>query len=304
MTMKKTIIISAILIFVIQELSAQTDFQFSNYMYNQLAINPAYAGASKDVNIALLGRSQWTGLDNGTQSFGLNAHTIIPSIGGIGITMYRNKIGYELNTAAKLSYAHTFKFKDSLSLSFGLSAGITSRSIELDQLIFASNEPLLQNGSLETKIKPDFGFGARFLWKNLDIQLASAHLSNKLDPYDYNNIPRHFYGIASYNYHLNKKLTITPSVFFKSNGTFSQVDANVQIIYQDRFLGGLGYRIDQAVIATLGIKITDNISFVYSYDFITGPTNVLSPSNHEIVLIGRLNGFYKGIKNNGSKASF
>jgi type IX secretion system PorP/SprF family membrane protein len=282
----------------------QTDYQCTNYMHNQLAVNPAFAASSKDVNIALLGRSQWTGLANSPQSFTLDAYTFVPSVGGVGITMYRDKLGYELNTAAKISYAYKLKFADSTNLTFGLSAGITSRSIELDQLVFESNEPLMSSGDLDTKIKPDFGFGARFMWKKLDLQFSATHISSKLDVYDYNNIPRHFYGMASYTFRFTKNFSLIPSVFIKSNSKLNQVDVNVRSLIADRFMFGLGYRVNQAAIVALGMKITDNISFVYSYDYVTGSSNALSRSNHEIVLIGRLNGFNKGIKGFNSKASF
>ena len=283
--------------------TAQTDYQCTNYMHNQLAVNPAFAASSKDINIALLGRSQWTGMSNSPQAFTLNAYTFVPSIGGVGITMYRDKLGCELNTAAKISYAYKLKFADSTNLTFGLSAGITSRSIDLDQMVFESNEPLVSSGSLESKIRPDFGFGARFMWKKLDLQFSATHISSKLDVYDYNNIPRHLYGMASYTFRMSKKFSLTPSVFLKSNSKLTQVDVNVRSLIDERFMFGLGYRINEAAIIALGMKITDNISFVYSYDYVTGASNALSRSNHEIVLIGRLNGFNKSIKGS-SKASF
>jgi type IX secretion system PorP/SprF family membrane protein len=281
----------------------QTDYQCTNYMHNQLEFNPAFAASSKDVNIALLGRSQWTGLANSPQSFTLDAFTFVPSVGGVGITMYRDKLGYELNTAAKISYAYKLKFADSTNLTFGLSAGITSRSLDLDQMVFESNEPLVSSGSLDTKIKPDFGFGARFMWKKLDLQFSVTHISNTFDAYDYNNIPRHLYGMASYTFRFSKNFSLMPSVFVKSNSKLNQMDVNVRSLIADRFTFGLGYRINEAAIVALGMKITDNISFIYSYDYVTGSSNALSRSNHEIVLIGRLNGFNKSIKGN-SKASF
>lgn len=303
MTMKNIGLTILILGTLICNIKGQTDYQCSNYMNNQLSVNPAFAGVNKDLNISLLGRSQWFGFSNSPQFFALNAHTIIPTIGGIGLTASRDKLGGEINTAAKVSYAYTFKMGDSTSLSFGLSAGITSRGIDFNHLVFEGNEPLIQNGLIETKVKPDFGFGTRFMWKNLDVQLSSTHITNRFDAYDYNNIPRHFYGIASYNFRLSENLTITPSLFFKSNGVFNKLDVNVKALIQERFLAGVGYRIGDALLASLGMRITDNFAFVYSYDFVTGPSSVLARSNHEITLIGRFNIFDKTLTNSG-KPSF
>ncbi len=291
--MKNIRIIILICCTISLNVQAQTDYQISNYMNNQLFYNPAYAGVNKDLNISLLGRSQWFGLPNSPQSFALNAHTVVPSIGGIGLSASRDKLGGEINTAAKISYAYTFKIADSTKLSFGLSAGITSRSIDMEHLVFETNEPLVQNGLLETKIKPDFGFGARFMWKNLDVQLSALHISNRYDAYDYNNIPRHYYAIAAYNFRLSKQFMLTPSLLFKSNGSFHKVDINVRGLFQNRFLVGFGYRLEEAILATVGMKITDNFAFVYSYDFVSGPTNILSKSNHEITLIGKFDIFNK-----------
>lgn len=301
----KIFVVLFISCWISNQVYAQTDYQCSNYMHNQLSVNPAFASSSKDINIVLLGRSQWAGLSSSPQSFTLDAYTFVPSVGGVGITMYRDKLGYELNTAAKISYAYKLKFADSTNLSFGLSAGITSRSIELDQLVFEANEPLMSTGDLNTQIKPDFGFGARFMWKKLDLQFSATHISNKLDTYDYNNIPRHFYGMASYTFRFSNDFSLIPSLFFKSNGNFNHLDINARTLIRERFMVGLGYRLNEAAIISLGMKINDYFSFVYSYDYVTGASSVLSRSNHEIVLIGRLNGFNKGFnKGVHSKASF
>lgn len=302
--MKKNIGIFMVLSLLMNGLFAQTDYQYSSYMHNQLAINPAFSASSKDLNFSLLGRSQWFGLSNAPQTFTFNAHTLVPKIGGIGLTMSRDQLGSEINTAAKISYAYTVKFGDSTNLSFGLSAGINSRSIDLDRMVFENSEPLLTNGALETKIKPDFGFGIRFMLKKLDIQVATTHITSSFDSYDYNSIPRHIYAMASYNFRLSNNLTLTPSVFYKTNNVFYKVDANLNALIQNRFMVGAGYRFGEAVLVSAGMKITDNIGFLYSYDFVTGSSNTLSRSNHEIVLIAKFNGFNKRLGRVDSKSSF
>ncbi len=302
--MKKINILLLLLTTLLIELNAQTDYQFSNYLNNQLAVNPAYAGSSKDLNFSMLGRSQWFGLKNAPQSFAFNGHTVLPSIGGIGLSFYRDKLGSENNTAAKVSYAYTLKFADSTNLTFGLSAGINSRSIDLDRMVFENNEPIVINGGIESQVKPDFGFGVRFVWKKLDVQLSSTHLSSSFDAYDYNSIPRHFYGIASYSFRFSPNFTLTPSILFKSNGTFNHLDFNARAMFQERFMFGLGYRLNDAVLASVGMRVTDNVSFLYGYDFVTGPSNGLSRSNHEIILIAKFNGFFKKLGKVDSKSSF
>lgn len=302
--MKKINILLLLLTTLLIELNAQTDYQFSNYLNNQLAVNPAYAGSSKDLNFSILGRSQWFGLKNAPQSFAFNGHTILPSIGGIGLSVYRDKLGSENNTSAKISYAYMLKIGDSTNLTFGLSAGINSRSIDIDRMVFENNEPILFNGGIESQIKSDFGFGVRFMWKKFDLQLSATHLSSSFDSYDYNSIPRHFYGIASYSFRFSPNFTLTPSIFFKSNGVFNHLDINARALFQERFIFGVGYRLNDAILASVGMKITDNISFMYGYDFVTGTSNSLSRSNHEIVLIAKFNGFYKTLGKVDSKSSF
>lgn len=302
--MKKNIGIFVFLCLLVNGLFAQTDYQHSSYMHNQLAINPAFSASSKDLDFSLLGRSQWFGLNNAPQTFSFNAHTLVSQIGGIGLTMSRDQLGSEINTAAKISYAYTVKFADSTNLSFGLSAGINSRSIDIDRMVFENNEPLLMYGTIETKIKPDFGFGVRFMLKKLQVQVAATHITTGFDLYDYYSIPRHLYAIVSYDFRLSNNLTLTPSFFYKTNNVFKKVDANLNALIQNRFMVGAGYRIGEAVLVSAGMKITDNIGFLYSYDFVTGSSNTLSRSNHEIVLIAKFNGFNKSLGKVDSKSSF
>lgn len=62
---------------ITQGLFAQQDAQYTQYMFNTMSVNPAYAGSRGQLSIAALYRSQWVGLDGAPKTQTLNLHSPI-----------------------------------------------------------------------------------------------------------------------------------------------------------------------------------------------------------------------------------
>src|SRR6478736_4445164 len=104
---------------------SQQNVQFTQYMFNGLVINPAYAGADEALSLTFVHRSQWTGMDNAPATQTLAAHTAIKEKKiGVGLILINDRIGVHKNFSALNSYAYHIRVGKQSYLSMGLQAGI------------------------------------------------------------------------------------------------------------------------------------------------------------------------------------
>ena len=146
---------------------AQQNVQFTQYMYNTLAVNPAYAGSRGVLNASALGRFQWVGLDGAPTSQTFYIHSPLPNEKmGLGFSITNDKIGPTSNTYLVGSYSYTIKLNENGSkLSFGASAGANLTSLNYNSYKNSGTPGADADGTLNnlsTKVKPNFGFGAYY----------------------------------------------------------------------------------------------------------------------------------------------
>ena len=112
---------------------AQQDAQFTQYMYNTINVNPAYAGSRGAMSIFALHRTQWVGLDGAPVTNAVSVNTPINGSNlGLGLSLINDKIGptVENNFSADLSY--TIPVSETSKLSFGLK--LSANLFDLDVL--------------------------------------------------------------------------------------------------------------------------------------------------------------------------
>jgi type IX secretion system PorP/SprF family membrane protein len=110
------------------EASAQQRVQFTQYMFNGLIINPAYAGAHEALSLTFIQRSQWAGVENAPNTQTLSAHTLFKKKHlGLGVSLINDRIGVHKNISALTNYAYHLRVSSNAYLSMGLLAGIHSR---------------------------------------------------------------------------------------------------------------------------------------------------------------------------------
>ena len=118
-----TIILFFILILGVE---AQQLPQFTQYMYNTISINPAYAGSREVLSVIGLHRSQWAGFGEGpkTQTLSINTPLRNEKI-GLGLSFINDKLGYEKFTYLYGDFSYTINLNANLKLAFGIKAGFT-----------------------------------------------------------------------------------------------------------------------------------------------------------------------------------
>lgn len=266
---------------------AQQDPQLSNYMFNVMEFDPAYAGSENQLSAVLQARSQWDGITGHPFTGIAGIHTPLQTINsGIGIEITGDQAGQFNTFGAHINYAYIIKLKKNAVLSLGAQGGVMQESLNganlrAPQGVYTGgtinhNDPIIPD-ALASSTAPDAGIGAFFHSNKLAIGISAQHVlpSNFLFSGPSENaevsLTQTYYGYASYYITLSKILTLRPCVLIKADSTHEQVDGDLILMYKDLFYVGAGYRgfsstTQDAGIILVGIKLSANWYFGYSYD--------------------------------------
>lgn len=280
----KIILLFAIVITGFASVYAQNDAQMSHYMFNNIAYNPAFAGANGLINATFLHRTQWTGFKNAPSTQFLAGDMTLGRLGGAGISIINDKLGYEKALNIRLMYAYKFQISEDFDIFAGLGLGILNKTLDGDKLIY---ESMTDDNAIKTKeseITPNIDFGLATKFKDLTLGLSFSHVSQSIDNATFSKPPRHFYAFASYEIGLNEKIDVVPSVYFKNSSFISQFELSALGVYDKKFWGGLSYRMQESLVIMAGVSIMNGIKIGYSYDLNTGPVKSYSSGSHEIML--------------------
>ena len=280
---------------------AQQDAQFSQNMFNRLAINPGYAGSNNAICATLLGRQQWLAFDKG-QNWGggtvpktylISVEAPIAAIhGGAGINIIQDQIGFDKTLIANLTYSFRMPLGPG-NLGIGINGGILSKSLKGDWKApdgaeaLAKDQSIPKDGVNTTAIDASFGVYYN-ISDELYVGISSTHIpasTLKSDKLNF-DLARHYYLMGGYNYALpNPKLELRPSFFVKTVGSTTQMDLNCNLMYDKMVWGGVSYRVSDAVVGMVGFQHSSGAKIGIAYDFTTsGIKNNGSVNTFEIML--------------------
>lgn len=267
---------------------AQQDAQFTQYMYNTINVNPAYAGSRGAMSIFALHRTQWVGLDGAPTTNAVSINTPLNSSNlGLGVSVINDKIGptHENTISADLSY--TIPASETFKLSFGIKATANLFDLDVSRLSPKQAGDLsLQNFN---KFTPNIGAG---LYLHSDKAYVGVSIPNFLETnrYDDNDVKmfkekRSYYLIAGYVFDLNSTIKFKPALLTKMiSGAPLQVDISGNFLFNNKFMVGAAYRWSAAMSAMVGFQITDGMYIGYAYDLETTKLDNYNSGSHEIFL--------------------
>jgi len=265
---------------------AQQDAQFTQYMYNTINVNPAYAGSRGAMSIFALHRTQWVGLDGAPVTNAVSINTPLNNSNlGLGVSVINDKIGptHENTISADLSY--TIPASETFKLSFGVKATANLFDFDISRLSPKQSGDLsLQNYN---KFTPNIGAG---LYLHSDKAYVGVSVPNFLETnrYDDNDVKifkekRNYYLIAGYVFDLNSSIKFKPAVLTKMvGGAPLQVDVSGNFLFNNKFMIGAAYRWSAAMSAMAGFQITDGMYLGYGYDLETTNLDNYNSGSHEI----------------------
>jgi type IX secretion system PorP/SprF family membrane protein len=274
----------------VQQAQAQQDVQFTQYMFNGLAINPAYAGSRDVFSVTGLFRTQWTGIEGAPVTQTLSGHLpIVKDRIGLGLTLVNDKIGITNNFSMIGSYAFRIRFNTGV-LAMGIQAAITQFRANFTDVRF-SIDPTSSDPAFDQDINktlPNFGTGLYYYTDRFYAGLSVPQLIN-WDLSDGNissaRQSRHIFATAGYVFDVSPTVKIRPSLLAKyvSGAPFS-VDVNANVWLFDRFALGASYRVGDAVNVLAEARISNNISVGYAYDLTLTELRKYNSGSHEIML--------------------
>jgi len=291
--MKRLIIITIMLILGFENSNAQQLPQFTQYMYNTIAINPAYAGSRGALSIVGLNRNQWGGFDGGPQTQTLSIHSPLRNEKiGLGLSLINDKSGFENFTYVYADFSYTIKASEDLKISFGLKGGMTYYKLaeELYNLTEVNQDSYFD----ERLNRWNSNFGAGILvhsdkwYLGLSIpKLINHDLNNQTGYAALETV--HYYGIGGYVFDLNDNLKLKPSVMVKyTKGAPFSTDLTANLLFDEKFWLGGSYRLNgeqRALGALVDFQVTEQFRIGYTYEIPTGEIRPYTSGSHEILLM-------------------
>ena len=276
---KSRLVTVLILFFLFAGLYAQQDAQYTQYMYNTMSVNPAYAGSRGQLSAAALYRSQWVGLEGAPKTQTLNLHSPIRNSRlGYGISIINDNIGdgvvQETQLDAVLSY--TVDVALDAKLSFGLKVGGNMLSLDFNGLNNFDSENI-QGDNIDNKFSPNFGVGVYYHTDKFYAGLSAPNLmetqyfdNSQRDPNSVQFLSKermNFYLITGYVLDLNNNFKFKPAVLTKVvGGAPLQIDLSASFLFNDKFSFGAAYRWDAALSGLVGFQLSDQFMIGLAYD--------------------------------------
>lgn len=267
---------------------AQQPPQYTQYMYNTAVLNSGYTGTSSKLDVNLLHRSQWVGVDGApnTQSFSILGR--LKDKTRLGLTVVNDKIGASHSVDINGLFAYEINTGDKTRLSLGVNAGLDILDIEWSKGTYEDDlDPVFAEDVNTTR--PIFGVGAYF-YSDKWYMGISTH--NFLNSQVYNDNEEtvtdrksQFYFMAGYVLKLSGNLKFKPAILTKHvAGAPITWDVSTNFLIQEKLALGLGYRYDDALSALAGFHVSPSFFLGYAYDYSVAGLKSYSDGSHEIIL--------------------
>jgi len=269
---------------------AQQDAQFTQYMYNTISINPAYAGSRGVISVLGLYRTQWVGLDGAPETSSFSVNTPVGNNVGLGVSLVNDKIGPTNENNISADFSYSIQTSATAKLSFGIKGSANLFKLDPTKLN-PENQGDPQFQDFKNKFSPNVGAG---VYLHSDKGYVGLSVPNFIETnrYDDNETAIYkeqinYYLIAGYVFNLDhyEQIKFKPAVLAKMiEGSPFQVDASANFMFNDKFVVGVSYRWSAAVSALAGFQITDSLYLGYAYDRETTKLANYNSGSHEIFL--------------------
>jgi type IX secretion system PorP/SprF family membrane protein len=274
---------------------AQQQAMYTQYMFNGLAINPAYAGSHQTLEFTALARQQWAGLDGAPSTQTFTAHSPLKNKSiGLGLSVVHDQIGITNQFGVYGAYSYRIQFHNKGVLAMGMQAGFTQYQEDLTQLQGAIRDPNDPNFAQDevSKFMPNFGAGLYYYTKRFYMGISSPHIvQNKMDDLEMANDlearqRRHYFYHTGYVFDLSRSVKFKPNLLVKVvEGAPVSADINLNFLFQEVLWAGVSYRSFDSFDALLQLNLTEQFSIGYAYDFATTTElRRLHSGSHELML--------------------
>ncbi len=288
----KTRLLYFILLLVSISGFSQQDPQYTQYMYNTININPAYAGSRGVLSVFGLYRTQWVGLEGApdTGSFSVNTPFNNSNV-GLGVSFVNDRIGPAVENNISVDFSYTIPMNEELKLSFGLKGTANLLDVDYTKLNRYDLTDASFEYNIDNRFSPNVGAGIYlhhaskyYLGLSVPNFLETSHYDDN-DPYVEAKERMHYYLIGGYVFDLSQNIKFKPAFLAKAvKGAPLQLDVTGNVMFNDKFVLGLAWRWDAAVSGLAGFQASDRWFIGYAYDAETTKLANYNSGSHEIFL--------------------
>lgn len=279
---------------MLASVQAQQDAQYTQFMFNKLFFNPAYAGSKKALCLNGLYRKQWIGIDRAPQSATLQGHGAVwKNRIGLGASIDYDQIGFTDNINLATNYSYIIRFRRDNFLSLGLRASLSYLQIRWGEANPSQdNDQAIPSSGLNSTLMPNFGAGIYYESKHWYAGLSVPHLfENQLEFAVQNNggvtprLRQHYYLMGGLNYKIARDVDIQPNILFKYVGNAPlDVDINLSFVFLERFLAGVTYRVGDSIDLMVRWQIAPQFQIAFAYDITLSPLQQYNAGTVETML--------------------
>ncbi len=270
------------------DIQAQQEAMYAQYMFNGLAINPAYAGQHRALSVNVLSRFQNVGLPGAPTTQTLAVHSPLASQRfAVGALFIHDKIGVISQTEFSGVYAYRIPVTTRSTLSFGIQAGVSRYSAMYSQLDIYQTDPAFSQDINETR--PNIGAGVFYDHTNWYVGLSMPHMLNNVFSRGNNleTIHQPFPVILTggYVFQISRAIHFKPNSLVKMvDGRIVEIDINANFLFDEVLWLGVSYHSSQAINFLTDIQLTDQLRLGYSYSIPLGEIKSAEIGSHEIFL--------------------
>lgn len=274
----------------VSNVEAQQDAQFTQYMYNTVNVNPAYAGSRGVMSVFGVYRAQWVGLEGAPTTKAASIHSPINnSKVGLGLSVIQDEIGPSDKSIISADFSYTINTSENYKLSFGLKGTASLFNVDYTKLNrYDLNDPRFQN-NIDNQFSPNVGAGVYYhsdkLYAGISVPfiLETKHFNDNASSVAKDVL--HYYFIGGYVFDLSETTKFKPAFLIKSvKGAPLQADLTANFMFNDKFVVGGAYRWSAALSGLAGFQVDENWFIGYTYDTDTTKLANYNSGSHEIFL--------------------
>lgn len=277
--------------------SAQQEYMFTQYMFNGLAINPAYAGSHEALSVTAMHRDQWAGMDGAPSTQSLAVHSPIRQKHiAVGALFVRDQIGVTTDHTFYGSYAYKIDHHD-YHLSFGLQAGFSMFSNNLSDVKLTNQDDQRFYANGERAFLPNVGVGIYYYLSRFYAGISVPQLFTNKYSENSDRIAgqvRHYFLTVGAVFPISRNVKWKPNLMVRAaDRSGFGVDINSSFLLNDIVWLGVSYRHTESVDIIFELQLSSHLRFGYAYDISTNGLRTANTGSHELVLNYR---FSKGAK--------
>ena len=260
------------------DIYAQQDAQYTQYMYNTLSINPAYAGSRDVLSVVGLYRTQWVGLDGAPKTATVSLHSPVGDHIGLGLNITRDEIFISEETYIDGDFSYAFNVSETGKLALGLKVG--GHLLNIDSSLANTGEfnpgDSEAQFNVDNKFSPQFGVGAFYYTDKFYLGLSAPNVleTEHFDASENSNNSSatakeriNYYLASGYAFDLGSDLKFKPAALVKVvEGAPLQLDLSANFLIKDKVTLGAAYRWSAALSAMVGFQVSDKLLLGLAYD--------------------------------------